>query len=129
VITTAIKPGMIVHTGRDDVSLPQITEAMQSWYRHPEFDPELPVLWDLRTIDLTLSRAQLPETDLSEWSSQMLPLTNAARAGRKTAWVFGSAAVAEFAVELLGASDWQHKVRIFNDDIEAAVSWLTSTIR
>jgi hypothetical protein len=129
VITTAIKQGMIVHTGSDDVSLPQITETILSWYRHPEFDPELPVLWDLRTIDLTLSRAQLPETDLSEWSSQMLPITNAARAGRKTAWVFGSAEVAEFAVDLLSASDWQHKVRIFNDDIEAAVSWLTSTIR
>ena len=37
--------------------------------------------------------------------------------------------LAEFAVDLLGASDWQHRVRIFNDDMEAAVAWLTSTIK
>ena len=120
---------MIVHTGTEDVSLPQITEAMQAWYESEDFDPELPVLWDLRNIDLTLSQAQLPETDLNDWSSENLPITNAQRAGRKTAWVFGSASVAEFAVDLLGASDWQHKVRIFNNDMEAAVAWLTSTIR
>ncbi len=128
-ITTAIQSDMIVHTGKDVVTLPQITEAMQAWYRHPQFDPELPVLWDLRDIDPGLSRAQLPETDLSDWSSHNLTLINAQRAGRKTAWVFGSTEVAEFAVDLLGASDWQHRVRIYNDDMEAAIAWLTSTIR
>ena len=120
---------MIVHTGRDDVSLPQITEAMQAWYESDEFDPDLPVLWDLRDINLDLSRAQLPQTDLSDWSSHNLALINAQRAGRKTAWVFGNSSVADFAVDLLGASDWQHRVRIFNNDMEAAVAWLTSTIR
>ena len=128
-ITSTIKSDMIVHIGKDDVSLPQITEAMQAWYDSADFDAELPVLWDLRNIDLDTSQAQLPKTDLSDWSSHNLALINAQRAGRKTAWVFGSASVAEFAVEVLGASDWQHKVRIFHNDMEAAVAWLTSTIR
>jgi len=129
VISTAVKPDMIVHTGRDDVSLPQITEAMQAWYENDEFDPDLPVLWDLRSIDMDLSQTQLPEADISDWSSRNLNIVNAQRAGRKTAWVFGNTSMADFAVELLGASDWQHKVRIFNNDMEAAIAWLTSTIR
>lgn len=120
---------MVVHTGADDVSLPQITEAMQAWYAHERFNPDLPILWDLRTINLDLTQAQLPETDLADWSDKNLAMINAERSGRKTAWVFGDAAAAEFAVDLLGASDWQHKVRIFNDDMEAASAWLTSTIK
>ncbi len=128
-ISTAITPTMVTHTGVDDVTLPQITEAMQTWYALDQFDPDLPVLWDLRTINLDLTQAHLPETDLSDWSSRNLTLINAQRAGRKTAWVFGSTEAAEFAVDLLGASDWQHKVRIFNDDLEAARAWLTSTIK
>lgn len=128
-ITSSVKSDMIVHIGKDDVSLPQITAAMQAWYGSDDFDAELPVLWDLRDINLDTSQAQLPKTDLFDWSSHNLNLINAQRAGRKTAWVFGSARVADFAVELLGASDWQHKVRIFHNDMEAAVAWLTSTIR
>ena len=128
-ISSSINPDMVVHTGKDDVTLPQITEAMQGWYESDTFDPDLPILWDLRNINTDLTEAQLPETDLAAWSSQNLTLTNAQRAGRKTAWVFGSASMADFAVDLLGASDWQHKVRIFHNDMEAAVAWLTSTIR
>lgn len=128
-ITTDIKPDMVVHTGRDEVSLSQITEAMQAWYQHDEFDPDLPVLWDLRDISPDLSWVRLPETELSDWSSYNLSLINAQRAGRKTAWIFANSELAEFAVDLLGASDWQHRVRIFNDDMEAAVAWLTSTIK
>jgi hypothetical protein len=129
VITTDIQSTMIVHTGRDDVSLPQITEAMQAWYRHPDFDPDLPILWDLRAINLDLTQAQLPETDLSDWSSHNLAIINSERPGRKTAWVFGSAELADFAVDLLGASDWLHKVRIYHNDMDAALAFLTSTIR
>ena len=128
-ISTSIQPDMVVHTGTGGVSLPQITEATQTWYSSPDFDPDLPVLWDLRGIDLDMTQAQLPQTDLSDWSSENLTIINAQRAGRKTAWVFGSASMADFAVDLLGASDWQHKVRIFHNDMEAAVAFLTSTIR
>ena len=128
-ISTDVKTDMIVHTGKDDVTLPQITEAMQAWYENEQFDPDLPVLWDLRTISMDISEAQLPETEIADWSSRNLTIVNAQRAGRKTAWVFGSDSLAEFAVDLLGASDWQRKVRIFNNDIEAAIAWLTSTIR
>jgi hypothetical protein len=120
---------MIVHTGKDDVTLPQITEAMQSWYENEQFDPDLPVLWDLRAISMDTSQTQLADTDIADWSSRNLTIVNAQRAGRKTAWVFGNDSLAEFAVDLLGASDWQHKVRIFNNDIEVAIAWLTSTIR
>ncbi len=128
-ISRTIQADMVVHTGTDDVTLSQITEATQAWYEDDNFDPDLPVLWDLRAIDLDLSRVQLPETDLADWTSHNLAMINAQRAGRKTAWVLGNASVADFAVDLLGASDWQHKVRIFNNDIEAAIAWLTSTIR
>ncbi len=128
-ISTAINERFVVHTGSDIVTLTQITEAMQAWYDHDQFDPDLPILWDLRLIDLELSQAQMPEVDLEDWSSRNLAIINAERAGRKTAWVFGNAALAEFAVDLLGASDWQHRVRIFINDMEVAEAWLTSTIR
>ena len=128
-ISTDVKTDIIVHTGKGDVTLPQITEAMQAWYENEQFDPDLPVLWDLRAISMDTSQTQLADTDIADWSSRNLTIVNAQRAGRKTAWVFGNDSLAEFAVDLLGASDWQHKVRIFNNDIEVAIAWLTSTIR
>jgi hypothetical protein len=97
---------------------------MQNWYDNPEFDPDTPVLWDLRQAEVTIR-----EEELDSWANTNRDIINEQRAGRKTAWVFRTPEAAEFAVDLLGAYDWQHKVRIFNNDIEAAVAWVTSTIR
>ena len=123
-ISTAISSQLVIHTAADTTGLAQMTDAMQSWYRHPEFEPALPVLWDFR--DAILSA---PTEDVDAWSDNNRAVVNPLRAGKKTALVFGDSASAEFAVNLLGAHDWQHKVRIFNDDIEAARAWLLSTIR
>ena len=115
---------MVVHTASGPTTLEQVTEAMQSWFSHADFNPATPVLWDLRKAEV-----QMPQTDVAEWSSRNAALIGEKRPGQKSAWVFGSARVADFAVEVLGARDWQNRVRIFNNDIEAANAWLTSTIR
>ncbi len=123
-ISTAIADQLVTHTATDETGLDEITEAMEGWYNHPNFDPELPVLWDLRGSELSI-----PEQDVTEWSERNRTMVNDLRAGRKTAWVFGEYRATQFAVDLLGAFDWQHRVRIFNDDIDAARAWLNSTIR
>ncbi|MGD8830303.1 MAG: hypothetical protein PVF57_06835 [Pseudomonadales bacterium] len=124
VISTEITPKLVVHTAAGDTDLGQVTEATRAWYDSPDFDPDLPVLWDLRAATF-----RQPVEDVSEWSESNRTLVNAQRAGRKTAWVFPNPKAAEFAVELLTRYDFHHRVRIFHNDMEAAISWLTSTIR
>jgi hypothetical protein len=124
VITTDIALQQVTHTATGETTLTQVTEAMQRWYDHPDFDPDRPVLWDLREADLSP-----PKEDLAAWAEHNRAVINALRPGRKTAWVFPSPEAAEFAVDMLGAFDWAHRVRIFNNDIEAAAAWLESTIR
>ena len=123
-ITTDISPDIVIHTAVGSTSLSEITATMTAWYRNPAFDPDLPVLWDLREASV-----QPPAEDLDTWSESNRATINAFRPGRKTAWVLPDPATAEFAVDLLGRSDFQHRVRIFHNDMEAAMSWLTSTIR
>ncbi len=123
-ISTAISDHLVTHTATDKTGFDEVTESMEAWYNHPNFNPDLPVLWDLRD-----ARLQQPESDMSQWSDHNRPLVNKLRSGQKTAWVFSDARAAEYSVNLLAAADWQHRVRIFNDDIEAARAWLTSTIR
>jgi hypothetical protein len=124
VITTDITPQQVTHTASGETTLAQVTLAMQGWYDHAEFDPDKPVLWDARKAEMTL-----PDVEIEAWSETNRAIINEFRAGRKTAWVFGSAEAAEFVVNVLAASDFQHRVRIFNNDMEAATAWLTSTIK
>ncbi len=128
-ISTAIADDIVVHTAVDDVSLEQISAAMQAWYQNADFDPARPVLWDLRTVTIELQRDGITQESIASWSETNSAVINAERAGRKTAWVFGEEDTAELASELLGAYDWRHKVRIFANDMEAARAWLFSTIR
>ena len=123
-ITTAVTPQLVTHTASGETTLAQVTEAMQGWYDDPEFDPDRPVLWDLRQASGTL-----PEADMDLWAEANRSVINELRSGRKTAWVLPTPEAAEFVVNVLGAYDWRHKVRIFNNDVEAAVAWLTSTIK
>ena len=124
-ISTDITPKLVTHTASARTDLHDITAAMIAWYDHADFDPDLPVLWDMR--EATFERP--PEDLVTSWSESNRTLINARRPGRKTAWVLPDTEVAAFAVDLLTRSDFQHRVRIFHNDMEAAVSWLTSSIR
>lgn len=122
-LTTTRTDRILVHSGHSILTLADITRAMQRWYEDAAFDAALPVLWDLReaTID--------PSTDnLAAWATENLSLIGARRYGQKTAWVFGDAGLAAWAVDLLGAHEWRHRVRIYYNDREAAEAWLTTTI-
>lgn len=121
VLTTTHTDRLLVHTGRSTLTLADITLAMQRWYEDAAFDAELPILWDMReaTIDQRID-------DLAVWVTHNLTMIGARRAGRKTAWVFGDASLAAAAVDLLDAHKWQHKVRIYHNDYEAAQAWLTT---
>jgi hypothetical protein len=125
VITTDVTPQEVVHTATGETTLAQVTDAMNRWYSADDFDPDIPVLWDLRSARL----GQATTGDVEAWTESSQQVINQNRAGRKTAWVFGSVEALQVAVELLGEHDWQHRVRFFNDDMEAARVWLHSTIR
>jgi len=125
VISSDITPKLVIHTATGRTDLSAITRAMTAWYDHTDFDPDLPVLWDMRAATFE----QPAEDVVASWSESNRALINARRPGRKTAWVLPDPQTAAFAVDLLTRSDFQHRVRIFHTDMEAAVSWLTSTIR
>lgn len=124
-ISTDITPKLVIHTAVGKTQLNDITRAMNAWYEDADFDPDLPVLWDMRAASF-----ERPGEDLvASWSEANRTVINARRPGRKTAWVLPDTAVTEFAVEVLTRADFHHRVRIFHHDMEAAVSWLTSSIR
>lgn len=124
VISTHIDPAMVVHTAAGRTTLDQVTDAMRAWYQNPQFDAEVPVLWDMRAAEFSA-----PDRDVNVWSEENLAEINAHRPGRKTAWVLADTAVTEFLVDVLSAHDFQHRVRVFHNDIDAARAWLRSTIR
>lgn len=121
---THISENLVIHTGVSKVTLDEILTTMRAWFSNPEFDPDKPVLWDLREAQLEPSVEQL-----EAWGQSMVKFTNENRAGRKTAWVLPTSAVAQTAVDLLSTYNAQNKVRIYHNDFEAAHSWLTTTIR
>ena len=124
-ITTEVTPQEVVHTASGETTLAQVTDAMNRWYSAADFDPEKPVLWDLRAATLGQATAE----DIESWTTTSQQIINENRPGRKTAWIFGNVEALQVAVDLLGEHDWQHRVRFFNNDMEAARAWLHSTIR
>ena len=123
-ISTDIDTVMVVHRAAGPTTLSEVSQAMRNWYQNSDFDPEIPVLWDMRGAGF-----EMPTEDLEAWARQNVAETNAHRSGCKTAWVLADTRATEFLVDLLSAHDWQHRVRVFHDDIEAARAWLRSTIR
>ena len=115
---------VVIHTGSGRVSLDDILATMQSWFTNANFDPAVPVLWDLREAVIDT----VPE-ELAQWSETMLSAINENRAGQKTAWVLPTSEIAQAAVDLLSSHDFRNKVRIYQNDREAAEAWLTTTIR
>lgn len=122
--STSITNKLVIHTGDAEITVADIAATWRGWYDHADFNPDTPVLWDLRRAEINVT-----ETAAVELLEQLLELTNEKRSGRKTAWVFGTTTATEFAVESLGQQDWQNKVRIYQDDYDAAQAWLTSTIK
>ena len=114
---------IVVHTGSGRVALEDILATMQTWFARADFDPAVPVLWDLREAVIDAD----PE-ELSQWGLAMLSATNENRAGQKTAWVLPTSEIAQAAVDLLSSHDFRNKVRIYQNDREAAEAWLTTTI-
>lgn|GEM_PF-6445935 len=123
-LTTHVSDNLVIHTGESSISLDDILTTMRSWFMNPEFDPDKPVLWDLRG-----ARFETSDEHVAEWAESMRRYTDEFRSGRKTAWVLPSSEVAQAAVDLLSSTNPQNKVRIYHNDYEAAESWLTTTIR
>jgi len=124
VFRTAISDTLVIHTAHDAVTLDDIFATMKAWFDHVNFDPEKPVLWDLREASFDAT-----QREISGWAESMLEATNRARAGRKTAWVLPTSEIAQFAVDLVSSYDFKNRVRIYQNDYEAAHAWLTTTIR
>lgn len=122
--STNITDRLVIHTADSAVTVDGILAAMRGWFDHSDFNPEIPVLWDFRIAEFDLSSAAIEQL-----ADRLLELTNEKRPGYKTAWVFGSSIAAQVAVELLGKYDWQNKVRIFQNDYDAAAAWLASIIK
>lgn len=59
---TTILPGTLVrHTAVDEVGLGDISRAHLTWFEDRRFEPQVPVLWDVRGQFLNLSLMDLAE--------------------------------------------------------------------
>lgn len=121
---TEISDSLVIHKGEARVTLDDMFSTTRTWFQHPDFDPDRPVLWDLRKANI-----EADEADVSAWANSLREAVNPVRAGRKTALVLPTSEIAQFAVDLLSTYDFQSRVRVYQNDYEAAYAWLTTTIR
>ena len=113
-----ISAGLVRHRAHGPVSVPTIAGAYLGWARHPEFDPFLPVLWDLRGARLEIALDEL--VAIPRATNQ---ITGRLRGGLRTAILVDNA-VAEFAADLVARSPaWAADIRVFRTERDA-IDWL-----
>ena len=59
---TTRSDGLVRHRAQAPVTVQAISIAYLRWARHPDFDPFLPVLWDLRGHPLEIALDELVQT-------------------------------------------------------------------
>ncbi len=115
---TEISAGLVRHRARGPVTVPAISTAYLDWARHADFDPFLPVVWDLRGERLEIALDEL--VTIPRATNQV---TGRLRSGLRTA-VLVDNAVAEFAAGLVARNPaWAADVRVFREERDA-LSWL-----
>ncbi len=108
---------VMIHTGSGDVSMEDVLVATKGWFSHAAFDPEYPVIWDIRDafLDLTIE-------DLRRVYALVRDALPTKRTGGKTAWVHTSGLVRAMIDVLADEFDWGSQWRTFMS-VEEAVSW------
>ena len=98
--------GVMIHVGHGEIALQEIVQAIAQWFKHEEFDPATPVLWDFSDAFLAIASDELaPVYDI------VRAATDRKRKGGRTAWVHWSSLTRSL-IELIFAefdwgSDWQ----------------------
>lgn len=109
-----------VNTLEGNVRLEELFETAFTWYQHPEFSPETPVLWDLRNAFLDFSMAEL----LTQHRPS-IDRVNRERPNGKTAWLVSSSIAAVIVQEVITTVLWAADWRVFDGTPESARAWLT----
>ncbi len=107
-----------IHTGSGEVSVESILSANAYWFNHPDFDPGLPVLWDIREGQLAISMDEMS----AMYSLVRSALGEKKRTGGRTAWVHSSA-LTRAIIDVVGEEfDWGSEWKAFSD-ISDATAW------
>lgn len=115
---TTRSDGLVRHRAQGPVTVQAISIAYLGWARHPDFDPFLPVLWDLRGHPLEIALDELVR--IPRVTNQ---ITGRLRGGLRTGILVDNA-VAEFAADLLARNPaWAADIRVFRQEGDA-LSWL-----
>ncbi len=108
-----------MNTIEGNVRLDELFETAFSWYQHPQFTPEKPVLWDLRGAFLDFSLAEL----LTQHRSS-IDRVNRDRPGGKTAWLVSSSIARVIIHEVITNVFWAADWRVFDNTPDSARAWL-----
>lgn len=122
-IESSLKDGIWVHEVSGSASLLDLFHAAFGWFRHPQFDPNIPILWDARTAFLQISYEELITSYLSN-----IEQVNLDRPVGKSAWLVSNSVTKFILDEIIQQVQWAAEWRAFQDtEPAAAIRWLTSS--
>lgn len=111
----------MVHTGTGTVAVSDFLIGIQTWFKHPEFDPQAPVIWNIGEGFLDMSIE-----DMRQMYSLVRGAVDSKRTGGKTAWVHPSKMVSAMITIVRDEFDWGSEWRTFQD-INEALAWCQKT--
>ncbi|MGI9327007.1 MAG: hypothetical protein ACR2PZ_17450 [Pseudomonadales bacterium] len=115
------KTGVMVHTGTGTVPVSDVLIAIQTWFKHPQFDPQAPVIWNIGEAFLDMSIE-----DLRQMYSLVRDAVDSKRTGGKTAWVHPSQMVSAMITIVRDEFDWGSEWETFQN-VDEALAWCQNT--
>lgn len=110
---------LVVHNAEERVALDDFMAALTYWYEHDDFDPSVPVMWDLRDAMVDVSFSELSVL------GPLFEFVNDHRTSGKTAWVVPNELGGAVLKALYEERDWLTEWGTFSDPADA-VDWLLS---
>ncbi len=107
----------VLHSASGRIDTSHLLAAIKEWFNHPDFEPGIAVVWDLRPAYLDLSLEEL-----SRMYASVRDSVDSKRDGGRTAWVHESHVITAF-IDIVGeAFDWGSQWRCFAS-VSDAVAW------
>ncbi len=109
--------GFLLRVATGPLTVDDIVQGIVAWRRHPEFDPHVPVVWDLRG-----ARLSVPVDVAVKTRAYMQDFPAETRRHGRTAWVVDSLDKEKVLREAMEATAWDTQWEIFRSDA-AAIVW------
>lgn len=115
---TEISHDLVRHVATAAVTVDAIASAYLDWVNHPQFDPFLPVIWDLRGQPI-----EIDVHDFMRLPQRTNRLTGRTRAGLRSAILVDNAYAEYVAKTISASSEWAVEFVVCHHESEA-LHWL-----